>query len=238
MPLLEVNHLSVNYGHIQAVEDVSFQVEPGEIVTLIGSNGAGKTTSLMAISGLVNKLGGSIIFDGHDITNMAPHNIVKLGIAHVPEGRMIFPDLTVEENLRVGAYSLKKQDHKTPDELLTDVFDLFPRLKERLKQYAGTLSGGEQQMLAIGRGMMMDPKIILLDEPSLGLAPIIVEEIFTLITKLRDEGKTILLVEQNASMALSIANRGYVMETGHVVLHDSGQALLNNDMVRSVYLGG
>lgn len=238
MPLLEVNHLSVNYGHIQAVENASFQVEPGEIVTLIGSNGAGKTTSLMAISGLVNKLGGSIIFDGHDITNMAPHNIVKLGIAHVPEGRMIFPDLTVEENLRVGAYSLKKQDQKTPDELLTDVFDLFPRLKERLKQYAGTLSGGEQQMLAIGRGMMMDPKIILLDEPSLGLAPIIVEEIFTLITKLRDEGKTILLVEQNASMALSIANRGYVMETGHVVLHDSGQALLNNDMVRSVYLGG
>ncbi len=238
MPLLEVDNLSVNYGHIQAVEDASFQVEKGEIVTLIGSNGAGKTTSLMAISGLVNKLGGSIIFDGHDITNMTPHNIVKLGIAHVPEGRMVFPDLTVEENLRVGAHSLKKQHHKTTDDLLADVFDLFPRLKERLKQYAGTLSGGEQQMLAIGRGMMMDPKIILLDEPSLGLAPIIVEEIFTLITKLKDEGKTILLVEQNASMALSIANRGYVMETGHVVLHDTGQALLNNDMVRSVYLGG
>ncbi|MDO5033363.1 MAG: ABC transporter ATP-binding protein [Eubacteriales bacterium] len=238
MSLLEVSNLSVNYGHIQAVENASFNVELGEIVTLIGSNGAGKTTSLMAISGLATKLGGTVMFEGHDITDMTPHNIVKLGIAHVPEGRMIFPDLTVEENLRVGAYSLPKQHQKTFEELLSNVFELFPRLKERLKQFAGTLSGGEQQMLAIGRGMMMDPKIILLDEPSLGLAPIIVEEIFSLITKLRDEGKTILLVEQNASMALSIANRGYVMETGQVVLHDTGEALLANEMVKSVYLGG
>ena len=216
--MLKVENLSVNYGYITALSEISFHVDQGEIITLIGSNGAGKTTSLHAISGLVHKAGGSVQFKGTDISRMAPDKIVKMGMCHVPEGRKIFPALSVYENLIAGSLGNPKLSKNRIQELLEEQYKLFPRLKERLTQAGGSLSGGEQQMLAISRGLMMDPDIVMLDEPSLGLAPIIVEGIFDLILQIRDMGKTILLIEQNASMALSIADRGYVLETGKIIM--------------------
>ena len=235
--MLKVENLSVNYGYITALSEISFHVDQGEIITLIGSNGAGKTTSLHAISGLVHKAGGSVQFKGTDISRMAPDKIVKMGMCHVPEGRKIFPALSVYENLIAGSLGNPKLSKNRIQELLEEQYKLFPRLKERLTQAGGSLSGGEQQMLAISRGLMMDPDIVMLDEPSLGLAPIIVEGIFDLILQIRDMGKTILLIEQNASMALSIADRGYVLETGKIVLEGKASELLNDESVKKAYLG-
>lgn len=235
--MLKIENLKVNYGYIQALEDISFQVKEKEIVTLIGSNGAGKSTTLMAISGLVDKAGGKITFDGQDITHMHPERIVHLGIAHVPEGRRIFPSLTVYENLLTGTMGNRKLTKQRQKELLEEQYELFPRLRERLNQVGGSLSGGEQQMLAVARGLMMDPKMIMLDEPSLGLAPIVVEEIFNMIVRIRDMGKTVLLIEQNASMALAIADRGYVLVNGNVHLSGSSKELLSNEEVKKAYLG-
>lgn len=235
--ILDIENLSVNYGHIEALTDVCIKVESGEIVTLIGSNGAGKTSTLMAVSGLAEKAGGRVSFSGTDITDYQPHRISRLGICHVPEGRRIFPALTVRENLIAGSMgnaSLKKSDTAR---LIDEVFTLFPRLKERTNQGGGSLSGGEQQMLAIARGLMMDPRLVMLDEPSLGLAPIIVEEIFALIAKLKSSGRTILLIEQNASMALSIADRGYVLVSGRIVKEGRGLELARDPEVRRAYLG-
>ena len=235
--MLKVENLVVNYGYINALRDVSFEVKKGEIITLIGSNGAGKTTTLNSISNIKKKESGKVLFKDVDITNLAPHKIVKMGMCHVPEGRRIFPALSVKENLISGTFGNPSLKKDRINELLEEVYTLFPRLKERMNQDGGTLSGGEQQMLAIARGMMMDPDIIMLDEPSLGLAPIIVEEIFELIMKIRDNGKTILLIEQNASMALSIADRGYVMENGKITMTGKGQELLVNPDVQAAYLG-
>lgn len=235
--MLKVENLSVNYGYITALSGISFHVEKGEIITLIGSNGAGKTTSLHAISGLVHKAGGSVHFKGTDISKMAPDKIVKMGMCHVPEGRKIFPALSVYENLIAGSLGNPKLSKDRIQELLEEQYKLFPRLKERLTQAGGSLSGGEQQMLAISRGLMMDPDIVMLDEPSLGLAPIIVEGIFDLILQIRDMGKTILLIEQNASMALSIADRGYVLETGKIIMEGKGKDLLTDPRVKAAYLG-
>ena len=235
--MIRVENICVNYGHIAALQDVSFHIDQGEIVTLIGSNGAGKSTSLMAISGLVLKKSGNVYFEDSDITNAAPDKIVKLGVCHVPEGRKVFPALSVYENLIAGTIGNPKLKKHEINDLLESVYALFPRLQERKNQAGGTLSGGEQQMLAIARGLMMDPRIMMLDEPSLGLAPIIVEEIFELIMRINKLGKTILLIEQNASMALSIANRGYVLENGHMVLTGSGQELMRNPEVQRAYLG-
>ena len=235
--MLKVENLSVNYGYITALSEISFHVDQGEIITLIGSNGAGKTTSLHAISGLVHKAGGSVQFKGTDISRMAPDKIVKMGMCHVPEGRKIFPALSVYENLIAGSLGNPKLSKDRIQELLEEQYKLFPRLKERLTQAGGSLSGGEQQMLAISRGLMMDPDIVMLDEPSLGLAPIIVEGIFDLILKIRDMGKTILLIEQNASMALSIADRGYVLETGKIIMEGKGEDLLTDPRVKAAYLG-
>ena len=235
--MLDVQNLTVYYGYVNALTDVSIHVDEGEIITLIGSNGAGKTTTLMSISGLVEKAGGSITYHGQDITRMAPDRIVKLGISHVPEGRKIFPQLTVYENLIAGTFGKQGITKAQIDELLDRNYQLFPRLKERAKQAGGSLSGGEQQMLAIARGLMMDPTLIMLDEPSLGLAPIVVEEIFELILQIRKAGKTVLLIEQNASAALSIADRGYVLETGRMTLTGTGQELLSNPEVKRAYLG-
>ena len=235
--MLKVENLSVNYGYITALSEISFHVDQGEIITLIGSNGAGKTTSLHAISGLVHKAGGSVQFKGTDISRMAPDKIVKVGMCHVPEGRKIFPALSVYENLIAGSLGNPKLSKNRIQELLEEQYKLFPRLKERLTQAGGSLSGGEQQMLAISRGLMMDPDIVMLDEPSLGLAPIIVEGIFDLILQIRDMGKTILLIEQNASMALSIADRGYVLETGKIIMEGKGKDLLTDPRVKAAYLG-
>lgn len=235
--MLKVENLVVNYGYINALRNISFEVNEGEIITLIGSNGAGKTTTLTSISNIKKKESGKVTFKGVDITNLAPHKIVKMGMCHVPEGRRIFPALSVKENLIAGTFGNRSLTKEKIQELLEEVYTLFPRLKERMNQDGGTLSGGEQQMLAIARGMMMDPDIIMLDEPSLGLAPIIVEEIFELIMKIRDNGKTILLIEQNASMALSIADRGYVMENGVITMTGKGQDLLVNKDVQAAYLG-
>lgn len=235
--MLKVENLVVNYGYISALRGISFEVNEGEIITLIGSNGAGKTTTLTSISNIKKKESGKVTFKGVDITNLAPHKIVKMGMCHVPEGRRIFPALSVKENLIAGTFGNPNLKKEKIQELLEEVYALFPRLKERMNQDGGTLSGGEQQMLAIARGMMMDPDIIMLDEPSLGLAPIIVEEIFELIMKIRDNGKTILLIEQNASMALSIADRGYVMENGVITMTGKGQELLVNKDVQAAYLG-
>ena len=235
--MLKVENLSVNYGYITALSEISFHVDQGEIITLIGSNGAGKTTSLHAISGLVHKAGGSVQFKGTDISRMAPDKIVKMGMCHVPEGRKIFPALSVYENLIAGSLGNPKLSKDRIQELLEEQYKLFPRLKERLTQAGGSLSGGEQQMLAISRGLMMDPDIVMLDEPSLGLAPIIVEGIFDLIIQIRDMGKTILLIEQNASMALSIADRGYVLETGKIIMEGKGKDLLTDPRVKAAYLG-
>ncbi|WP_314907742.1 ABC transporter ATP-binding protein [Oribacterium asaccharolyticum] len=235
--ILKVSDLSVNYGYVAAVRNVHLQVCKNEIVTLIGSNGAGKTTTLMAISNLVEKTSGQILFDNEDIGKLPPDQVVRKGIAHVPEGRKIFPRLSVYENLLVGSLGNPKLKKSEIEEQIEYIFSLFPRLKERRKQAGGSLSGGEQQMLAIGRGLMMKPELIMLDEPSMGLAPIIVEDIFELILKIRDTGKTILLIEQNASMALSIADRAYVLETGKITMEGKGSDLLNDENVKKVYLG-
>jgi ABC transporter len=235
--ILKVSDLSVNYGYVAAVRNVHLQGCKNEIVTLIGSNGAGKTTTLMAISNLVEKSSGQILFDNEDIGKLPPDQVVRKGIAHVPEGRKIFPRLSVYENLLVGSLGNPKLKKSEIEEQIEYIFSLFPRLKERRKQAGGSLSGGEQQMLAIGRGLMMKPELIMLDEPSMGLAPIIVEDIFELILKIRDTGKTILLIEQNASMALSIADRAYVLETGKITMEGKGSDLLNDENVKKVYLG-
>ncbi|HOU15182.1 MAG TPA: ABC transporter ATP-binding protein [Anaerolineae bacterium] len=236
MALLEVNNLYVSYGAIRALHGVSFHVDRGEVVTLIGANGAGKSTTLRALSGLQPADSGSIIYDGVDITRKSASEIVPLGIVQVPEGRRIFAPLTVRENLEMGAFTRK--DKAEIEASMQHVFELFPRLKERLEQTGGTLSGGEQQMLAVGRALMAKPKLLLMDEPSMGLAPILVEEIFDIIQEINREGVTVLLVEQNAHMALSIANRGYVLETGAIELEGPAQQLAQNPRVREAYLGG
>ena len=235
--VLKVENLSVNYGYISALEGISLHVDQGEIITLIGSNGAGKTTTLMSISGLAAKAEGTVWFKGENITKMAPDRIVKMGMCHVPEGRKIFPALSVYENLIDGSLGNPSLTKNRIQELIEEQYRLFPRLKERIGQAGGSLSGGEQQMLAISRGLMMDPDIVMLDEPSLGLAPIIVEDIFELILKIRDMGKTILLIEQNASMALSIADRGYVLENGRIIMEGKGRELLADPKVKAAYLG-
>jgi branched-chain amino acid transport system ATP-binding protein len=233
--ILEVDNVHSYYGHIHALKGISLYVDEGEIVSLIGSNGAGKSTTLRTVSGLLHPKEGTIKLEGKDITHMEPHTVVSVGVGHVPEGRGIFPKLTVRENLDMGAYTLN--DEKKNNESMEQVFELFPRLKERVDQYGGTLSGGEQQMLAIGRGLMQHPRILMLDEPSMGLAPVLVELIFDIIKKLNEEGTTILLVEQNAQMALSIAHRGYVLQTGEIVLTDTADKLRKNEMVQKSYLG-
>ena len=236
-PLLEVKNLVVNYGVITALQGISLSVKQGDIVTLIGANGAGKTTTLRTISGLLRARSGDIFHQDQNITNLAAHKLVDLGIAHVPEGRMVFANLTVMENLRMGAYRVK--DKAAIERELDYAFNLFPRLKEREKQIAGTLSGGEQQMLAIGRALMSRPKFLMLDEPSLGIAPLLVQKIFEKIVEVnRDHGITILLVEQNANLALEISSYGYVLETGRIILHGSSASLRENPQVRSSYLGG
>lgn len=235
--MLEISGLAVNYGYVRALTGVDITVKKGEIISLIGGNGAGKTTTLMAVSGLVEKQQGRIRFKDKDITRMAPDKIVQMGLAHVPEGRKIFPGLTVYENLIAGTVGNPKLNKQQIQGLMEENFKLFPRLKERLRQGGGSLSGGEQQMLAIARGLMMDPDLVMLDEPSLGLAPIVVEEIFELILKIRDLGKTVLLIEQNASMALSIADRAYVLELGKVIMEGPGKQLLNDPAVKHAYLG-
>lgn len=230
--ILSVKNLSVNYGLIPAVKNLSMEVGVGETVALIGANGAGKTTILRAISGLIKPAAGSVVFDGHDIANVKPHLIVRRGMSHVPERRGIFANLTVYENLLMGAYTRKL----LPGDL-DEVYTLFPRLAERKKQISGTLSGGEQQMLAISRALLSKPKLMLLDEPSLGLAPQITKSIFEIIQRINKSGTTVLLVEQNAQAALKIAHRGYVLEVGEITYSDTSQALLNNDAVRKAYLG-
>ena len=235
MAMLEVNDINVYYGSIHAIKGVSFEVNEGEIISLIGANGAGKTTTLHTISGLLKSTTGSVSFMGQNLAHVPAHKIVSLGLAQVPEGRRVFLGMDVEENLEMGAYT---QPNSTIKDSLELVYERFPRLKERRRQVAGTLSGGEQQMLAMGRAMMSKPKLLMLDEPSMGLAPILVEEIFDIIKTLNQAGTTILLVEQNAQMALSIADRGYVLETGQVVLADDAKNLLHNDSVRKAYLGG
>lgn len=235
--MLEIKDLVVNYGHISALRGISFQVPDKSIVALIGANGAGKTTTLMAISGMADAAAGSIILDDMDITDCRPSSIVGMGICHVPEGRHVFPELTVYENLVAGAIPCKKLSKREREARIEEQFALFPRLKERRNQMAGTMSGGEQQMLAISRGLMSDPKILMLDEPSLGLAPIIVEEIFDMIEKVRDAGKTVLLIEQNASIALQISDFAYAMELGKITVSGTGQELLNSEEIKRVYLG-
>lgn len=234
MSLLNVSGLDVYYGSIHAIKDISFEVNEGEIVTLIGANGAGKSTTLNTIAGLLKPRKGSVELNEKSLLGTPAHKIVKEGMALCPEGRRIFQQLTVKENLEMGAYT---GDGTGLEDDLNMVTDLFPRLKERYKQVAGTLSGGEQQMLAMGRALMSHPKILMLDEPSMGLAPILVEQIFDIIKKLHSKGTTILLVEQNAQMALSVADRGYVLETGRIVTTGTGKELLNNDSVRKAYLG-
>lgn len=233
--MLEVNDINVYYGAIHAIQGVSFKVEEGEIVTLIGANGAGKSTILKTISGLLRSKTGSITFNGENIDGTEPYKLTRKGLSHVPEGRRIFQQLSAEENLEMGAYTRNPKEIKSS---IADVFKRFPRLLERRAQIAGTLSGGEQQMLAIGRALMSKPKLIMLDEPSMGLAPMLVEQIFEIITELNHAGTTILLVEQNARMALTVANRGYVLETGRIAISDSASTLLNNDIVKKSYLGG
>jgi branched-chain amino acid transport system ATP-binding protein len=234
MPLLEISDLDVYYGAIHALKGISLSVDAGEIVTLIGANGAGKSTTLRTISGLIRPRQGSVRLEGEELTRLPPDQIVRRGLCHVPEGRRVFANLTVLENLEMGAYT--RRDAGVKKDLET-VLETFPRLRERISQAAGTLSGGEQQMLAMGRALMGHPRVLLMDEPSLGLAPFMVQEIFRIIREINSRGTTILLVEQNAHMALGAANRGYVLETGTIVLSDTGQALLNNPEVRHAYLG-
>lgn len=233
--MLKVNDINVYYGSIHAIKGVSFEVEKGEIVTLIGANGAGKSTILNTVSGLLPAKSGTVSFMGKTINGIAAHKVVGMGLAQVPEGRRVFLNMTVQENLEMGAYTRKSAEI---DDSITDVYERFPRLKERRKQVAGTLSGGEQQMLAMGRALMSKPELLMLDEPSMGLAPILVEQIFDIIKELNKAGTTILLVEQNAQMALSIADRGYVLETGKIVTSAKASDLLNDDSVKKAYLGG
>jgi len=235
MSLLEIRDLKVRYGGIEALKGISFDVNEGEIVTLIGANGAGKSTTLRAISSLVPAAEGSIYHEGQDITKFDTQKVVSRGIVMVPEGRRVFPNLSVVENLRIGAYLRK--DESGIQEDLKHVYSLFPRLEERSWQMAGTLSGGEQQMLAVGRALMAKPRIIMMDEPSLGLAPLVVKDIFSIIQRINDEGVTVLLIEQNANAALKIAHRGYVMEVGRITMEGSGQELLNDEKVKQAYLG-
>mgnify|MGYP000296660091 FL=1 len=232
--ILKVEGINVYYGAIHAIKDISFHVNEGEIVTLIGANGAGKTTTLQTISGLLRSKTGSILFRNQEISSIPPHKLVGQGLAQVPEGRRVFLQMSVQENLEMGAYT---QSPAGVPQDLEMVYELFPRLKERRTQVAGTLSGGEQQMLAMGRALMSHPKLLMLDEPSMGLAPLLVEQIFEIIQNLNKQGSTILLVEQNAQMALSIAHRGYVMENGRIVTSDSAENLLKSEDVRSAYLG-
>ena len=235
--MLEIKNLKVNYGAIAALQGISVSVKPGSVVTLIGANGAGKTTTLKTISGLLKPKSGEIFYDGKNIAGLPPHQIVKLGLSHVPEGRMIFANLTVLENLQLGAYL--QTDKQVVRRELEHVFSLFPRLSEREKQIAGTLSGGEQQMLAIGRALMSKPKMLLLDEPSLGLAPLLVKTIFEKIVEInRQQGLTILLVEQNANLALEVSSFGYVLETGKITLSGDSPSLRQSPLVKSAYLGG
>ena len=233
---MKVENLHINYGFIEAVKGIDFIVNDGEIVALIGANGAGKTTTMHALSGLIKAKSGSIVLDGKDITKVPANKIVSLGLIQVPEGRHVFASQTVLENLTLGAYLCK--DKKLIEDNLNHVFELFPRLKERQKQLAGTLSGGEQQMLAMGRALMSNPKVLLLDEPSMGLSPLLVKEIFAIIKEINDNGTTVFVVEQNAKMALEIASRAYVMETGKIVLSGTGKELLASDAVSKAYLGG
>ena len=235
MAMLTVTDLQVYYGVIQAIKGISFSVNQGEVIALIGANGAGKTTTLHTITGLIQPKAGTIEFEGKDITKMPAHKIVSLGMAHVPEGRRVFQQLTVLDNLKLGAYTRK--DKKNVAETLEMVYRRFPRLEERKKQIAGTLSGGEQQMLAMGRALMSEPKIIVMDEPSMGLSPLFVTEIFDIIREISEGGTTVLLVEQNAKKALSIADRAYVLETGKIVLSGNAQDLMNDDSVKKAYLG-
>ena len=234
--MLEVKDLKVSYGSILALKGISFEVKKGEIISLIGANGAGKTTTLHSISNLIKKQSGTVTFKGEDITNLAADKIVKAGLIHVPEGRRVFSNLTVRENLEMGAFLRKDKAGIKAD--LEHVYELFPRLKERVKQLAGTLSGGEQQMLAMGRGLMSKPELLLLDEPSMGLAPILVDEIFDIIQKINADGTTILLVEQNAFKAMSIANRVYILETGEVASSGNAEDMIHDESVKKAYLGG
>jgi branched-chain amino acid transport system ATP-binding protein len=234
MALLEVDDIHTYYGNIHALKGVSLSVEQGEIVTLIGGNGAGKTTTLNTISGILRPRTGTVRLDGNDLGKVAPHKVVALGVVQVPEGRRTFARLTVEENLRMGGYTVSKQD---VEDGVGRAFEMFPRLKERRTQIAGTLSGGEQQMLAMGRALMSKPKVLLLDEPSMGLAPVLVDAIFDTIRKLHGEGTTILLIEQNARMALQVADRGYVIESGQILLTDTAENLRENEEVQNSYLG-
>jgi branched-chain amino acid transport system ATP-binding protein len=233
--ILELTNVHSYYGHIHALKGVSLYVDEGEIVTLIGANGAGKSTTLRTISGLLHPKEGTVKFGDKDISHMEPHKIVGTGVGHVPEGRGIFPKLTVRENLDMGAFTVDDQSKNSGR--MEEIFQLFPRLRERIDQYGGTLSGGEQQMLAIGRGLMLHPRILMLDEPSMGLAPVLVELIFDIIKKLNEDGTTVLLVEQNALMALSIAHRGYVLQTGEIALTDTAEKLKKDEMVQKSYLG-
>ena len=233
--LLKVDDINVYYGAIHAIKGISFEVNEGEIVTLIGANGAGKSTTLKTISGILHSRGGDILFDGNDISHIPPHKLISMGIAHVPEGRRIFQQLTVKENLEMGAYTRPNSEVK---DSLENVYNRFPRLRERQKQVAGTLSGGEQQMLAMGRALMSRPKLMMLDEPSMGLSPLLVQQIFDIIKEMNKAGTTILLVEQNAKMALSIADRAYVLETGKIVKEGVARDLLNDESVKKAYLGG
>lgn len=235
MAMLEIKDLEVYYGMIQAIKGISFEVNEGEVIALIGANGAGKTTILHTITGLLEAKQGSVSFDGKDITKIPAHKIVSMGMAHVPEGRRVFANLTVLQNLKMGAYTRKDKDEI--DETMHTVYKRFPRLEERQNQLAGTLSGGEQQMLAMGRALMSHPRIILMDEPSMGLSPIFVNEIFDIIKEVSAGGTTVLLVEQNAKKALSISNRAYVLETGKIVLSGNADDLLNNDSIKKAYLG-
>ena len=233
--MLKVNDINVYYGAIHAIKGVSFEVHEGEIVTLIGANGAGKSTILKTVAGLLTSRTGSIEFLDHKLGSVPAHKIVPLGLALVPEGRQVFLQMTVEENLEMGAFT---RPNSEIEDSIADVYQRFPRLKERRRQIAGTLSGGEQQMLAMGRALMSKPKLMMLDEPSMGLAPILVEQIFDIVKELNDHGVTILLVEQNAQMALSVAHRGYVLETGKIVTTGTGKELLNDEAVKKAYLGG
>ncbi len=236
MALLEVHDLEVCYGVIRALHGISFEVNQGEIVTLIGANGAGKTTTMQSVVGLIPKKAGSVIFDGNDITKTPCHRIVHLGMTQVPEGRRIFQELSVYENLLMGAYSMKDQSGFKAD--LEAIYERFPRLAERRNQIAGTLSGGEQQMLAIGRAIMSHPKLLMLDEPSMGLSPLLVDQVFEIIKDINRDGTTVLLVEQNAGKSLAISDRAYVLENGSIVLSGTGAELASSEMVRKAYLGG
>ncbi len=237
MDILEVNDLNVYYGGIHAIKNISFDIKKGEVVSLIGANGAGKTSTLHAVSGLIPIKAGEISLNGINITNIEAHKLVGMGMAHVPEGRRIFTELTVLENLEMGAYVRNDKDGIKAD--MENMFNIFPRLAERKKQLAGTMSGGEQQMLAMARALMSNPSLLLLDEPSMGLAPLLVQEIFKIIERInKEQGVTILLVEQNANMALSIADRGYVLETGQIILEGTGKELISNPEIKKAYLGG